>query len=316
MSHSPRESHTPKKAPSGEDAARPAPRLRSGEDTGGRSLPAALGSGPRSASSECCGESNAYLLRLPDAFISAPGARDPLRRCWVRPKTSKEPVRRAGLRPASIDALRLAGHLPGLGVSGPAFGRVAGCEALWAEGRDLSLKPLRPCVRALATEVGLQWRGGPSAAGVGLDSGVGGERERGNAGEEGRDVRGTATLVPTLKVSGLRPLLPLLAITRACWGDPMMESARHTVGLVVAERARPVVCRWQTAATGEPDGVPLPPDWGDQAPVGAVRLKLRWEKGCPRKDLSTEARDRARGLEADGLVAVRSAAAMAPPMTD
>ena len=59
--------------------------------------------GPKS---ECCGESNAYLLRLPDAFISAPGARDPLRRCWVRPKTSKEPVRRAGLGPASSDALK------------------------------------------------------------------------------------------------------------------------------------------------------------------------------------------------------------------
>ena len=88
------------------------------------------------------------------------------------------------------------------------------------------------------------------------------------------------------------------------------------MGLAVVQKAERLVCRWQAAATAEPDGVPLPLGWGAKAEVGAVKLKLRCEKGLPPKDLSAEAPDRARGLAVDGLVPVRSASAMAPSMMD
>ena len=79
------------------------------------------------------------------------------------------------------------------------------------------------------------------------------------------------------------------------------------MGLAVVQKAERLVCRWQAAATAEPDGVPLPPGWGAKAAVGAVELELRCKKGCPPKDWCAEAPDRARGLAVDGLVPVRSA---------
>ena len=128
-------------------------------------------------------------------------------------------------------------------------------------GKDPGLQPLRPCARALATRVDLQWRG-------------------------------------------------------CGWGDPLAERARRSVGLVVQEKARSGVRRWEAAVTGEPQGVSLLLGWGEVAPEGAAELRLERGKRCARTGLSTEARDRARSRETKGLVALRSAAATAPSVTD